>query len=151
MSGAITARWTPRQADIDRFAELSGDDNPIHLDPAFSARTSFGRTVAHGMLLYSRVWALIVEARPSTRHVFQALMFPAPAYADEELEIAITPKEEPSPIVPSGVAPEARTQLAGEGQGTWDGRRAALYAIRVARVRDGAEALTGECTLEEAS
>lgn len=149
MSGAITARWTPRQADIDRFAELSGDDNPIHVDPAFSARTSFGRTVAHGMLLYSRVWALIVAARPSMRHVSQALMFPAPAYADEELEIAITPKEEANLIVPSGVAPEPRTQLAGEGQGRGHGKTTALYAIRVARVRDDAEVLTGECTLEE--
>jgi acyl dehydratase len=121
MNGAIvTARWTPRQADFDRFARLSGDDNPIHVDPAFSARTSFGRTVAHGMLLYGRAWALIVAARPGARHVCQSLMFPAPAYADEELEISI----------------EA-------------GERADAYVIKVARVRDGAEVLTGECALRE--
>ncbi len=41
------------QTDFDRFAALSGDDNPIHVDAEFSARTRFGRTVAHGMLLYS--------------------------------------------------------------------------------------------------
>jgi acyl dehydratase len=40
------------QAEFDAFARLSGDDNPIHVDPEFSARTRFGRTVAHGMLLY---------------------------------------------------------------------------------------------------
>ena len=89
MNAAITARWTPRQADFDRFALLSGDDNPIHVDADFAARTGFGRTVAHGMLLYGRVWALIASARPGARHVAQSLMFPAPAYADEELEVDI--------------------------------------------------------------
>jgi acyl dehydratase len=45
------------QSDFDRFAALSGDDNPIHIDPEFSARSKFGRTVAHGMFLYSTVWS----------------------------------------------------------------------------------------------
>ena len=56
--GAVEAGWTPTQDAFDRFAALSGDDNPIHVDPDFSARTRFGRTVSHGMLIYSRVWAL---------------------------------------------------------------------------------------------
>ncbi len=40
------------QQDFDDFARFSGDDNPIHVDPLFAARTRFGRTVAHGMLLF---------------------------------------------------------------------------------------------------
>ena len=32
------------QQDFARFADLSGDNNPIHVDPQFSARTRFGRT-----------------------------------------------------------------------------------------------------------
>lgn len=135
MSTAITARWTPRQADFDRFARLSGDDNPIHVDAAFSARTGFGRTVAHGMLLYSRVWALAAAVRPGARHVSQSLMFPAPAYAGEELEIAIVPKPQASSI---GSSP-----LGGRDKAS------ALYLIRVVRVRDGAEVLVGECVLKE--
>ena len=87
------ARWTPDQADFDRFAALSGDDNPIHVDPAFSARTRFKRTVSHGMLLYSRLWALIQTRWPGRRHAVQELMFPNPAYAGEELAIAIVPDE----------------------------------------------------------
>jgi acyl dehydratase len=45
-----TAARTVTEADVQAFAELSGDRNPMHLDPAFAARTSFGRPVAHGML-----------------------------------------------------------------------------------------------------
>jgi hypothetical protein len=173
MNGAITVRWTPRQADFDRFATLSGDDNPIHVDPAFSAGTVFGRTVAHGMLLYGRVWALIVAARPGARHVSQSLMFPAPAYADEELAIAIALKEQgatkeqgashivPSPLVgegqgggeppPSEVGNPPTPSPSPQGGGESGRRpgRAVAYAIRIARIHDGAEVLTGECILEE--
>ena len=43
------------QDDFVRFADLSSDNNPVHIDPKFSARTRFGRTVAHGMLLSSMI------------------------------------------------------------------------------------------------
>ena len=52
------------QRDFDRFAILSGDDNPIHVDPKFASRTRFGRTVAHGMFLYSHVCAVLGAALP---------------------------------------------------------------------------------------
>ena len=90
--GVVEARWTPTQAEFDLFAELSGDDNPIHVDPGFSARTRFGRTVSHGMLVYSRVWALIRSHWPGARHACQTLMFPSPAFAGEPLVIRIVPE-----------------------------------------------------------
>lgn len=34
--------------DIAAFARLSGDDDPVHTDPDFAARTAFGRCIAHG-------------------------------------------------------------------------------------------------------
>lgn len=83
------------QADFNAFAALSGDDNPIHVDPEFSARTSFGRTVSHGMLLYSILRGLAEKLAPGARQLSQELMFPAPAYADERLRFeAVVSKEE---------------------------------------------------------
>jgi len=73
------------QADFDLFARVSGDDNPIHVDPAFSARTRFGRTVSHGMLLYTVLWGLMRRHVPGACQGSQTLMFPAPAFADEPL------------------------------------------------------------------
>lgn len=77
------------QADFDRFARLSGDHNPIHVDPGFSARTSFGRTVSHGMLLFSVVRSLLARTWPGAVLRRQDLMFPSPAYAGEALELTV--------------------------------------------------------------
>ena len=82
----LTLSWTPRQADFDLFAKLSGDNNPIHVDPAFSAGARFGRTVSHGMLLYARLWGLLRRRIPGMVQAEQELMFPNPAFADEELQ-----------------------------------------------------------------
>ena len=98
--------WTPTQAEFDAFARVSGDDNPIHVDPAFSARTRFGRTVSHGMLIYSRLWALLRQDYPGARHVSQDMMFPNPAYSGETLLLRLEPGE-------GGVILTARRQADG--------------------------------------
>jgi len=36
--------------DIQKFAEVTGDTNPLHRDAAFAAKTRFGEPIAHGML-----------------------------------------------------------------------------------------------------
>lgn len=80
-SASIERAFT--QADFDAFAALSGDDNPIHVDPDFSARTRFGKTVAHGALLCSVLRALCDRLAPGWRQARQDVVFPAPTYAGE--------------------------------------------------------------------
>ena len=76
------------QADFDRFARLSGDDNPIHTDPGFSARTHFGRTVAHGLLLYSVLRSLVDQLLPGCNVQEQSVMFPAPTFTNEPMRFS---------------------------------------------------------------
>jgi len=111
--------WTPSQAEFDAFARLSGDDNPIHVDPAFSAQTRFGRTVSHGMLLYTKVFVQLERLFPGRNHVLQTLMFPNPAYADEELTFTFIEH------------PDRRNQV----------------LVEIRRSADGAVTLTGTCDL----
>lgn len=78
-----------RQSDFDEFAAISGDDNPIHVDPAFAANTHFGRTVSHGMLLYGCLCAAIGDHLPGARQLEQELMFPTGTPTDEDVEIQL--------------------------------------------------------------
>ena len=36
--------------EVQAFAAISGDHNPLHLDPEYAATTAFGECIAHGML-----------------------------------------------------------------------------------------------------
>lgn len=79
------------QHDFDLFARLSGDDNPIHVDREFAATTRFGRTVAHGMLLFAAANAAInrwIGGRLNLHR--QQLVFPAPTFADEDVALSLT-------------------------------------------------------------
>ena len=77
------------QGDFDRFAELSGDCNPIHVDADFSAQTRFGRTVCHGLLLITVVRGLIDRLLPGARQLRQEVMVPAPTYANEAMRFVL--------------------------------------------------------------
>ncbi|WP_417597987.1 MaoC/PaaZ C-terminal domain-containing protein [Pararhodobacter oceanensis] len=85
--------WRPTQAEFDAFAQISGDDNPIHVDPAFSATSAFGRTVSHGMLIYAKLWAMLCEAYPARAHTSQEMMFPNPAFAGETLILTLAEED----------------------------------------------------------
>ncbi|MGP4024404.1 AMP-binding protein [Actinomadura sp. 3N407] len=80
--------FTVTQDDFTRFAELSGDDNPIHVDPVYAATTTFGGTVAHGMYLYSLIRTAIRRHHPDAAFATTSLVFPAPTRAGERITIA---------------------------------------------------------------
>lgn len=79
------------QEDFDRFADLTGDDNPIHCDPVFAAKSHFGGTVSHGMLLYSLIAKGFSEHIPGPGYVQieQEFIFPNGTYTGEEIVITL--------------------------------------------------------------
>ncbi|WP_033466241.1 MaoC family dehydratase [Bordetella bronchiseptica] len=50
------------QADIDIYAELTDDFNPLHVDPAFAATTPMGGTIAHGTLSVNLIWQSLARS-----------------------------------------------------------------------------------------
>ena len=66
--------------DIEMFAEVSTDRNPVHLDDEYAHDTIFGGRIAHGMLTAGLVSAVIGEQLPGhgTVYLGQSLKFLAP-------------------------------------------------------------------------
>ncbi len=97
--GKIIVDRTLTQEEFDRFAQLSGDNNPIHVDPGFSAATRFGRTVAHGMLLNTILRGLLDQLVPGGRQLSQNLKFPAPTFADELMRFTVAIQDDDGELV----------------------------------------------------
>ena len=49
------------QDQINRYAEVSGDHNPVHLDAEFASQSTFGRIVVHGMLVLAFISEMLTK------------------------------------------------------------------------------------------
>ena len=91
------------QADVDAFADLTGDHNPVHVDEEFAKTTRFGKPIAHGMLTASLISAVLANKLPGEGSVYlgQTLQFVAPVFPGDEITARVTVKEirEDKPIV----------------------------------------------------
>ncbi|HLZ21325.1 MAG TPA: MaoC family dehydratase [Ktedonobacterales bacterium] len=77
---AATRSRTITEADIVLYAGLTGDQNPIHLDADFAARSPFGGRIAHGMLTAGLISAVLGNDLPGPGAIYlaQSLRFLAP-------------------------------------------------------------------------
>lgn len=80
---AVTRTVTER--DIDVFAEISGDRNPLHIDDNFAGRTRFGRRVVHGALASSYTSAALTALGIGHVYVSQETRFRRPVFAGDTL------------------------------------------------------------------
>ena len=80
-------RLTLTAEHVRKFAEISGDHNPLHFDEAFAARTKFGRLVVQGGLTTGLLHALVAMDMPGPGTVFlsQNWKFTAPVYIDDTI------------------------------------------------------------------
>lgn len=72
----VTAR------DVELYARITGDRNPLHFDPDFAARTRFGRLCAQGGITAGMLNALVAMDLPGAGTVFmsQMLRYLGPVY-----------------------------------------------------------------------
>lgn len=76
---------------IDRFAEVSGDVNPIHLCEEYAKKSVFGHRIAHGMLTASFISAVIGNYFPGngTIYLSQNLKFLRPVSVGDEIVVTV--------------------------------------------------------------
>lgn len=80
---------------IVAYAELSGDQNPVHLDDAFAAATQFKGVIAHGLLSAGYISALLGNDLPGSGAVYmsQTLSFRGPVRPGDEVVTVVTVKD----------------------------------------------------------
>lgn len=90
MSRELTKEVTDR--DIELFAEVSTDRNPVHLDDAYAQDTIFEGRIAHGMLTAGLISAVIGEQLPGhgTVYLGQTLKFLAPVRPGDRVRAVVT-------------------------------------------------------------
>ena len=77
-----------RRSEIEMFAEVSTDHNPVHLDDAYARDTIFEGRIAHGMLTAALISAVIGEQLPGhgTVYLGQTLKFRAPVRPGDRVD-----------------------------------------------------------------
>ncbi|MCH7801888.1 MAG: MaoC family dehydratase [Chloroflexi bacterium] len=82
------------QDDVDRYADASGDHNPIHVDPEFAAGSQFGRRIAHGMMIAASISEMMVKAFGQQWHRSgrMKIRFRAPVYPGDTIRATGTIK-----------------------------------------------------------
>ena len=78
--------------DIEAFAEVSGDVNPVHLDEAYAKATPFGGRIAHGMLSAAYISAVLGNKLPGPGAIYlsQSLRFRRPVRIGDPVTARVT-------------------------------------------------------------
>lgn len=95
---------TITQADINAFAAVSGDHNPVHLSEDFAKATMFGGIIAHGMLAVSYISTILGTEYPGNGSIFMGmnnLQFLAPVRPGDTITttVIVMEKHATKPIV----------------------------------------------------
>ncbi len=80
------------QHDMDQFAALSGDHNPVHQDPAFASQQGFDGCVVYGGLIVAQISRMIGMVMPGRFGLWTGLniQFRKPLYVGEDALLTLT-------------------------------------------------------------
>lgn len=85
----VSVSFMVLQEDMDRFAELSGDFNPLHVDAEFARGKGFKGAVVYGALIIAKVSQLVGMRLPGRDAVWASVAFDfiRPLYVNEQAQV----------------------------------------------------------------
>lgn len=89
MKESITKTITAE--DVDMFAKISLDVNPVHLDEEYASKTMFKKRIAHGILTTGLISAVLGTKLPGEGAIYMAqeLKFMAPVYIGDTITATV--------------------------------------------------------------
>jgi 3-hydroxybutyryl-CoA dehydratase len=107
-------------ADVATFAQLSGDVNPLHLDPEYAQTTKFGKPIVHGMLVGSLCSTLLGMYLPGKRCLYlkQDLIFKKPVFIGEQVQVkgTVVSKSDSTKIIEIAIVVSRDSETVLEGK-----------------------------------
>lgn len=88
-------RFSYTQDDVNMYAKVSGDTNPLHIDEAAGKASMFGRCIIHGYLggsVFTKLFGTTVFADGNV-YMKQLMQFMRPMFTGVEYEAVITVQE----------------------------------------------------------
>ena len=81
--------------DIEAFAAVTGDSNPVHLDADYAATTPFKARIAHGMMSAGLISTVLGTQLPGPGCIYldQQIKFRAPVFIDDTVVATVTVEE----------------------------------------------------------
>ena len=109
IGSSFTHAFRFSQDDVEAFARVTGDNNPLHLDADFASTTAFKRPIIHGMLGASVFTKVLGTQFPGFGSVYlgQTLTFMRPMFVDTDYEAVFTIES----INPDKHTAEIRTEI----------------------------------------
>jgi acyl dehydratase len=108
--------------DVRVFAELTGDDNPIHVDEEFASTTRFGKPIVHGVLLLGIISKVLGRDFPGHGSVAVKLsarfLRPVPVGSEITVEVKIVEKIERYRHIRGSVSVHVAGKMALGGEAT---------------------------------
>ena len=119
----VSLRRRLDEEDVEAFARLTGDRNPLHLDRLFAAEAGFERPVVHGMLVAGFVSTLVGMHLPGPGALWaeQRFRWKRPVFVGDEVtvEVEVTHKSKGARTLQLAVqAFNQKGELVLEGAGT---------------------------------
>lgn len=88
-------KYSYTQADVDTYAKVSGDTNPLHIDPQAGKASMFGHNIIHGFLaasVFTKIFGALWHPDGNV-YVSQNIKWLKPMFVDTEYEAVVTVKE----------------------------------------------------------
>lgn len=86
---------TITEEDVNRFASVSGDFNPVHLDEAFAAQSIFHHRIVHGGLINALFSTVLGTQLPGVGTIYlqQDSKFIRPVYLNDHIKATVEAEE----------------------------------------------------------
>ena len=114
------------EEDVETYAKLTGDYNPLHIDSEYAGKTKFGKRVVHGMLVASFISTMVGTVFPGEGALYlgQEIKFRKPVFINDIIQVKteVTHKVDSSKMLEMKTTitnQRGETLITGKARVTW--------------------------------